>query len=307
MAARGTTATRISQRAPSSRRRRPTLRGLVLARIGVIDVLLEEAFVVDVLIIDVLERCSFAVSDLIGAQLQVGGAHGGIEIEAGSLQLVDRFQVSLAKIKRFGTGTGDTEACGIDVDADAGGADHGQRVEPHVHHLADTVAQGGRAQQRQHQIRALADAPDRQCLAEVLAMARWHADMAADVDDAAEPHDGVEHEAAQGLLRALELALEQVVEEHHRGPQVLEKVVDAITHELRCGGPIHDGCRLQKQAVEHAIELEDRPIDGFERIVLVLLAVRWPGTESHLQQQESGHDCAHPAHHAVTPAGGVVE
>ena len=95
----------------------------------------------------------------------------------------------------------------------------------------------------------------------------------------------------------LRLALQHVVDEHHRRPQIGQEVGDAGAHELRRGHAVDAGRGLQDQAVENPVDLEDRAIDRLDRIVLLILSEGRGGPQAdreHQPDDASQHAC-HPA------------
>src|SRR5262245_59659916 len=155
--------------------------------------------------------------------LQVGVADERIVVERGRLGILHGFQ-------ELRSGVDDVDDAGADQDpaVDEERCDGGRRVDGDRRR----VAHAGGAQHGQHEVGLWRHAPDAERLAEILVV--WlEAELARRVEEAAETQDRVDGEAADGLGAVDRLALQQVVEQVHREPQIAEEVRDAILHRLR--------------------------------------------------------------------------
>src|SRR5262245_65237985 len=164
-----------------------------------------------------------AVLDQGLAPLQVSIADERVVVERGGLRFLDGLQ-------ELRSGVDDVADAGADQDpaVDEERRDGGRRVDGERRR----VAHAGGAQHGQHEVGPWRHAPDAERLAEILVV--WlEAELARRVEEAAETQDRVDGEAADGLGAVDRLALQQVVEQVHREPQVAEEVRDAILHRLR--------------------------------------------------------------------------
>ena len=83
-----------------------------------------------------------------------------------------------------------------------------------------------------------------------------------DIDESQQPQGTVDEEAVDGLLSALGLPLKKVVQQRGGCPEVVEKIVDAISHLLWQDRAIADGKRADQGTVYGIVEGEHRPVEG---------------------------------------------
>src|SRR3546814_606640 len=143
-------------------------------------------------------------------------------------------------------------------------ADVVDRVEEEVDHQPDGVATVGRAEQRQHDVRAVAGAVGGQRLPEIL-IAVFQAEARGVVDEAEERRVG--DEARDRDLRCLQVALEQVGCQDHRALQLVEEAAHHVAYRIRHRLLVQIGGRLQDERVEGLVDREHHPVGRLERIV----------------------------------------
>src|SRR5688572_13970511 len=159
-----------------------------------------------------------SVVDQAAAALQVGVALEYVPVERRLLEQAARFEQVGARI---GQAQHDQRVAHVDRPHLA------ERVEVGVERAADAVAHGARAEERQHQVRAVARAPAAEGLAEVLVVL-LEAHIGRHVVQAEQPESAVEREAHPVEEAVLELALQHVVHADEQVAQVAEEVAHAV-------------------------------------------------------------------------------
>jgi hypothetical protein len=182
-----------------------------------------------------------------------------IEVDGAALQLVERFDVARALVDAAGHPARPVRRVGArgDVAVGAGIA---------LDRRADRIARVGGAEDGENEVGAIGDAPTVERLPEVAALL-FEPVRARKVEQPAETEGGVEEKAAQGYVGALELALQQVVGEDHRFVQIVEEMADRVAPPLRKHRSIGLGDRLEQQAVDEEVEVENVAVERFKRIV----------------------------------------
>ncbi|KAG1248876.1 hypothetical protein G6F65_019375 [Rhizopus arrhizus] len=159
------------------------------------------------------------------AAVQVGVADEAVRIQRDAVDRVGGVQQAGARVDQAQAPQRVAQAHVVDgVDAHVA---VGRAVE--IADQACAVAHRGRAEERQHQVRALAEAPYAQRRAEVIgdlarAVGRGH------VEAAAHAHRGVEQEAAQRVDEVVAAALQEAV---GAGPEVADVAEDAWATGLK--------------------------------------------------------------------------
>src|ERR1044071_6061661 len=151
----------------------------------------------------------------------------------------------------------------------------------------ERVAHRGRAEDREHQVRARLDAPLAERLPEVFAVA-FHPGCARRVEEAAQPERAVQQEPAGVVACLLHLALQDVVGDGRQRAEVAEEVADARAHDARRHFLVTLGDRLCDGAVERVVEFVGRAVETFPGIARVWFAGN-SGTARE-QQGERGED-----------------
>src|SRR5882762_10306455 len=164
-----------------------------------------------------------AVVDEVAAALHPGVAHGRVFVERGLLDHAGR-------IEQFGPARYKPDPDGRVARGNI--ADSPYRVGLGIDQESESVANSGRTQDRQNQVRAAADTPPAQCLPEILAVL-LQSNVGREVENAGDPESRIEKDPSEILEALLELALQHIV---HRNPDVLEigkKIGNAGTQESR--------------------------------------------------------------------------
>ena len=138
-----------------------------------------------------------------------------------------------------------------------------------VARLDDEAAERARvvgSQQRHHQERPLADAPDAERLAERLAVL-LETDAAADVEEPEHADGGVDGEAPEVADRLDGLPLQEAVDGDTRLGEVVEEVVDALLERVGHDDAVAPRDGLEHGVVERGVERVDAPVGVLERVV----------------------------------------
>ncbi|VFT62525.1 Uncharacterised protein [Pseudomonas aeruginosa] len=130
------------------------------------------------------------------------------------------------------------------------------RADVDIRNLRRRVAQRARAEQRQHDVRAAADTPVAQGLAEVLVVA-LQPHRGRHVDQASQTEGAVEQQPAGVHAGVAELGLQQVVGQVLHVADVIEEVVHPILDEVRGDLLVALGQRFQRIGVQGVVEGED--------------------------------------------------
>src|ERR1700689_3438311 len=162
-------------------------------------------------ILDLRRRGWFPMPQIGGAILTIEAAQRRIKVDRLALDFVQRIDVARAFIDSADYHFGSAYA-GLIVEARRD-VDNWVREKIHAH--ADCIPWVRWPQQRQHKIRALMNAPDIERLPEVAPLA-LETMPAGEVHTPRQPDGAVRHEAAQRRARALELALQQVIDQDNR-------------------------------------------------------------------------------------------
>src|SRR5712691_7370888 len=160
------------------------------------------------------------------------------------------------------------------------------------------VAQRARAQNRQHEIGTVGNAPAAQGLAEILVVL-LDPHVGRYIVNAQQPEGAVEGEARPVLHAVLDLALQQVVDADEKvgdvGKEVAHSVADLLVQQIA----ISRRHRLGDRRVDRLVEFVDTAVESFERIAWI--AVR--GGACH--QNRKQHYAAQEPHFAGSLAGSL--
>src|SRR6266850_8011288 len=230
-----------------------------------------------------------SIIDQAPAALQVGVALECVLVERRLLQDAARVQEIGAHIDQAQRDRGIAQPDRPEI-ADRVGIDVGRG--------ADAVAQRARAQNRQHEIGTVANAPAAQGLAEILVVL-LDPHVGRHVVDAQQPDGAVEGKARPVLHAVLELALQQVVDADEKvgdvGKEIAHPAPDLLVQQIAIGRRHGLGDRL----VDGLVELVDAAVESFERIARI--AVRGGACRQNRKQ----HYAAKEPHFAGSLAGSL--
>src|SRR5882672_2808569 len=142
------------------------------------------------------------------------------------------------------------------------------RVGIEVGRGSNAVAQRARAQNRQHEIRTVANAPAAQGLAEILVVL-LDPHVGRHIVNAQQAERAVEGEARPVLHAVLELALQQVVDADEKVGDVGEEIAHPAADLLVQQVAISCRHRLGDRLVDGLVELVDAAVESFERIARI--------------------------------------
>ena len=168
-------------------------------------------------------------------------------------------------------------------------------IDEEIHRGGDAVAQGGRAKQRQHQIRPRFHPPARQRLPEILWLGRA-AEIGGDIHDAGHAQRGIEQEAIEDAKGLRQLALQHGVGEIGRFGIIAIGIGDRGAGKARHHGAIHAGGRAQHKAIQALVEGMDAAIAAFPRIGLCPAEIGAAGGGT-TRQPDSKQEAKNPQHH----------
>src|SRR5439155_17674200 len=100
-------------------------------------------------------------------------------------------------------------------------------------------------------------------------LARFETENFSDVEQTSDPEGRVEAEPSQFLTGAFELELEEVIHQATRHAEVIEGPLEAPLHRVGYDLVPRLRNRLQRVAVDLAVEREHRRIEGLPRVVVV--------------------------------------
>ncbi|MNM99320.1 hypothetical protein D3C81_1118750 [compost metagenome] len=132
--------------------------------------------------------------------------------------------------------------------------------------LGRRITQGAWPQQRQHHVRAAADTPVAQRLTEVFVIA-LQAHFRADINDAQQAEGGVENDSCGINACGTRFGLQDIVGQVAHIADITEEVVNAVFDKLRRHVLVALGQGFERVSVEHIVELVNRAVDAFPRII----------------------------------------
>src|SRR6267378_996456 len=163
---------------------------------------------------------------------------------------------------------------------------------------SNAVAQRARAENRQHEIRTVANAPAAQGLAEILVVL-LDPHVGRHIVNAQQPDGAVEGEARPVLHAVLDLALQQVVDADEKvgdvGKEIAHPAADLLVQQIA----ISRRHRLGDRRVDRLVEFVDTAVESFERIAWI--AVRGGAC----RQNRNEHYAAQEPHFAGSLAGSL--
>src|SRR5262249_26022259 len=109
-------------------------------------------------------------------------------------------------------------------------------------------------------------APDKQRLAEIALFAA-EAGLGGDIEQPADAERRIDHKAAGGDAGTVQFALQRVVDEEDRLLHVVEGAAHRVAALFRDHRDVDLGHRLEQDAVEKQVEVEDFAVQRLERIV----------------------------------------
>src|SRR6266550_5152089 len=231
-----------------------------------------------------------AVVDEASAPLQVGVALEEVLVERRLLQ-------DAARVQQIGAHTHQAQRDrGI---AQPDRPEIADRIGIDVGRGADAVAQRARAQNRQHEIRTVANAPAAQGLAEILVVL-LDAHVGRHVVNAQQPEGAVEGEARPVLHAVLDLALQQVVDADEKvgdvGKEIAHPAADLLVQQIAISRRHRPGDRR----VDGLVELVHAAVESFEWIAWI--AVRGGAC----RQKRKQHCAGREPHFAGSLAGSAA-
>src|SRR5467141_3379618 len=231
-----------------------------------------------------------SIIDQAPAALQVGVALEYVLVERRLLQDAARVQQIGAHIDQAQRDRGIAQPDRPEI-ADRIGIDVGRG--------SNAVAQRARAENRQHEIRTVANAPAAQGLAKILVVL-LDPHVGRHIVNAQQPAGAVEGEARPVHHAVLELALQQVVDADEKvadvGKEIAHPAADLLVQQV----VISRRHRLGDRLVDGLVELVDAAVEPFERIAWI--AVRAGACRQNREQ----HDAAREPHFAGSLAGSAA-
>src|SRR5438445_7892825 len=173
------------------------------------------------------------------------------------------------------------------------------RIGIDVSRGSDAVAQRARAQNREHEIGTVANAPAAPGLAEILVVL-FDPHVGGHVVNAQQPEGAVEGEARPVLHAVLELALQQVVDADEKSADVGQDIAHPAADLLVHGIAISRRHRLGARLVDGLVELVDAAVEAFERIAWIAVHGGACG------QKRKQHCAAQEPHFAGSLAGSAA-
>src|SRR6266851_1032402 len=238
---------------------------------------------------DALLARRLSIIDQAPAPLQVGVALECVLVERRLLQDAARVQQIGAHADQAQRDRGIAQPDRPEI-ADRVGIDVGRGSE--------AVAHRARAQNRQQEIGAVANAPAAQCLAEILVVL-LDPHVGRHIVNAQQPDGAVEGEARQVLHAVLELALQQVVDADEKvgdvGKEIAHPAADLLVQQIAISRRHRPGDRL----VDRFVEFVNAAVEAFERIAWI--AVRGGAC----RQNRNEHYAAQEPHFAGSLAGSL--
>ena len=222
-----------------------------------------------------------AVVDLVQALLTEGVTHEHVGI-VGRLQEafgVDGARAQIDQVQELGC------QFGVVAQVVVVGVDGQGIKEIAVDGDFPEIPRAGRAEQWQHQIRPVGNAPVGQGDAEIVLL-EWQADTAGRIKEAAEADGQVDQEAPAGLQRALGPALQEVIAHRDRHAKIGEEVADRAAHRVIGDLAVADRDRPDHRLVQGPVEGIGLAIEFFPWIVVSRLR---HGAAGQQQDQAEGY------------------
>src|SRR5437773_434178 len=196
------------------------------------------------------------VVDEIASALQPGVAHEGV--------FVERRLVNNARgVEQVGTIAEGARSIECVVHGNSVDIEH--EIGPRVQQQAETVADAGGTEDRQNQIRAAADTPRAQGLAEILVVL-LESQLGGEVENAGDPERRIEKNPPKVVYPLLKFTLQHVV---HGNPDVLEvgkEIGNTGANGTWQHGAIGSRHRLDHRLVRSIVEAEHHPVERLERV-----------------------------------------
>src|SRR6266852_863428 len=230
-----------------------------------------------------------SIIDQAPAPLQVGVALECVLVERRLLQDAARLQQIGAHIDQAQRDRGIAQPDRPEI---------ADRIGIEVGRGSDAVAHRARAQNRQHEVGTVGNAPAAQGLAEIFVVL-LDPHVGRHIVNAQQPDGAVESEARPVLHAVLELALQQVVDADEKvgdvGKEIAHPVADLLVQQIA----ISRRHRLGDRLVDGLVEFVDTAVESFERIAWI--AVRGRACRQNRKQ----HNAAQEPHFAGSLAGSL--